>query len=52
MIYKYIESKRSIKDKQLLKSHSKNVQSKLLYLVKDILDNPRNKKTLSASRSN
>ena len=46
MSYKYIESKKSIRDKQLLKSHPKNVQSKLLYLVKDILDNPRNKNTI------
>ena len=46
MNYKYIESKRSLKDKQLLKSCSKNLQDKLLYLVKDILDNPRNKNTI------
>jgi len=47
MSYKYVESKKSLKDKKvILKSHSKNIQSKLLYLVNDILDNPRNKNTV------
>ena len=44
MSFKYIESKKSLDDKKLiLKSFPKNIQSKLLYLVNDILDNPRNK---------
>jgi len=46
MRYKYIESKKCLKDKQLLKSHPKNVQDKLLYLVQDILDAPRNRNTI------
>lgn len=32
--------------KLILKSYSKNIQSKLLYLVKDIHDDPRNKNTI------
>jgi Txe/YoeB family toxin of Txe-Axe toxin-antitoxin module len=42
-MYKYIEMKEAVKDKTLiLKSYPKAAQSRLLYLVKDILASPRN----------
>ena len=44
---KSYETPNAKKDKKLiLKSYPKNAQSKLLYLVKDILDDPRNKNTI------
>ena len=43
----YSEKKTAIKDRQLIrKSFPRSVQSKLLYLINDILDNPREKNTL------
>ena len=45
-MYKYIEMKEALNDKQvILKSYPKATQSKLLYLVNDILDEPRNLNT-------
>ena len=42
-MYRFIEMKEALKDKQIiLKSYPKATQSKLLYLVNDILDEPRN----------
>jgi Txe/YoeB family toxin of Txe-Axe toxin-antitoxin module len=45
-MYKYIEIKEALKDKKTIKSYPKGTQSKLLYLVNDILDNPRNLDTI------
>jgi Txe/YoeB family toxin of Txe-Axe toxin-antitoxin module len=43
----YIETKKAIRDANLIqKSYSKADQNKLLYFVKDILDNPREKNTV------
>ena len=43
---RYIESKEALKDKKLIKSYPKGIQSKLIYLVSDILENPRNLDTI------
>jgi len=44
MSYKYIETRKSLKNKDLvLKSYPKSIQSKLAYFVLDILDNPRDR---------
>jgi len=44
---KAIEKKTAKKDKLLIrKSYPKVIQSKLLYFIDDILDNPRNKETV------
>ena len=44
---KYVEMREAIKDKKrILNYHSKSVHSKLLYLVNDILDEPRNFNTI------
>jgi toxin YoeB len=41
--YKFHETKTALSDKKLiLKSYPKSIQSKLFYLVNDILYNPRN----------
>ena len=41
--YKYHETKATIVDKKLIfKSYPKSTQSKLLYFVNDILDDPKN----------
>ena len=46
-MYKYIEMKEALKDKQIiLKSHPKATQSKLHYFVNDILDEPGNLNTV------
>ena len=46
-MYRYIEMKEALKDKKMiLKSYPKGVQSKLLYLVNDILEEPRNLNTI------
>ena len=43
----YSEKKTAITDRLLIrKSYPKSIQSKLLYLIKDILENPRNKITI------
>jgi len=43
----YVETKEAIKQKNLIhKSFPKSVQSKLEYLVDDILNNPREKETI------
>jgi len=41
-MYKYIEVKEAIKDKRNVKSYPKATQNKLLHLVNDILEAPRN----------
>jgi len=44
---KYIETKYAIKHRNLIfKSSPKSVQSKLKYLVEDILEDPRSKETI------
>jgi len=44
---KYLEMREALRDKkQILKSCSKSIQSKLEYFVNDILDNPRNLNTV------
>ena len=44
---KYVEMREALNDKkQILKSCSKSMQSKLKYFVIDILDNPRNLDTV------
>jgi toxin YoeB len=45
-MYKYIEIKEALKDKKTIKSYPKSTQSKLLYFVNDILDDPRNRNTI------
>ena len=47
MSYGYIETKKTLKDKDLiLKSYSKLVKSKLEYFINDILDAPRDKNAI------
>jgi len=49
MNYKYIELKKSLKDKDLIfKSFPKNVQDKLRYFVCEIIDHPRDKNALGS----
>ena len=44
---KYVEMREALRDKkQIKKSCSKSIQSKLEYFVNDILDNPRNLNTV------
>jgi len=45
-MYRYIEIKGALKDKKTIKSYPKATQSKLLYFVNDILDDPRNLNTI------
>jgi toxin YoeB len=46
-VYSYIETKEALNNKKLiLKSYPKGAQSKLFYLVADILDNPRDLDTI------
>jgi len=41
-MYKYVEMREALKDKQMiLKSLPKAIQSKLLYIITDILEEPR-----------
>ena len=45
----YSEKKTAIEDRLLIrKSYPKATQSKLLYITKDILENPRNKDTIGS----
>ena len=49
MSYKYIETKKSLKDKDwILKSFSKQIQDKLVYFIREILDSPRDKNALGS----
>jgi toxin YoeB len=41
-MYRYIENKEALNDKKIIKSYPQGIQSKLHYLVTDILENPRN----------
>ena len=44
---RYSEKKTAIKERLLIrKSYSKSIQSKLQYLVEDIVENPREKNTI------
>ena len=43
---RFIEIKAALKDKAIVKSKSKATREKLIYLVIDILDNPRDKHTV------
>ena len=48
-MWAYSEKKTAIKDRQTVrKSLSKSVQSKLLYFINDILENPREKNAIGS----
>jgi Txe/YoeB family toxin of Txe-Axe toxin-antitoxin module len=49
MSYKYIEVKRSLKEKDLiLKSYPKLIQNKLVYFICEIIESPRDKNALGS----